>query len=74
MSEIQENHKILVVEGDDMVQFYCPTCERSFTMKKIDVAPYWVDMEVDVIGNEYATHSGGWGGLVIGGMEIVQDE
>jgi hypothetical protein len=51
-------------------EWYCPACGRRFVMQ-------WPPKYKRIIlngGDEYAAHSGGKGGLKVGGMQIQSSE
>lgn len=51
-------------------EWYCPTCGRRFLMQ---YPPKYKKIVME-IGDEYAAHSGGKGGLQMGPLQISQDE
>ena len=67
MNEIQERHNMLLNQiNNSQEEWLCPTCGRKLliswnpTFKKTVLS----------IGDEYAIHSGGKGGLQMGGIDI----
>jgi hypothetical protein len=50
-------------------EWYCPTCGRRFLMQW----PPAYEMIVLEPGDQYAQHSGGKGGLRIGGLQVEQE-
>lgn len=71
-NELQEHH-VMVLEKtypSGTEEWYCPTCGRRFLMQW---PPDYKKVVLDA-GDEYAIHSGGKGGLVIGGPMISQDQ
>jgi len=66
----QENHEMQLERRHESgtEEWYCPTCERRFLM---NWEPKFKKIILEV-GDEYAIHSGGKGGLRIGSVEIIQ--
>jgi hypothetical protein len=65
----QQQHEMILEKshptGAD--EWYCPTCGRRFVM---DYEPRFKKTVLEV-GDEYAIHSGGKGGLRIGSMQVT---
>lgn len=65
----QQQHEMILEKshptGAD--EWYCPTCGRRFVM---DYEPRFKKTVLEV-GDEYAIHSGGKGGLRIGSMQVI---
>ncbi len=71
MSDIQSHEMMLdKTHSSGAQEWYCPTCGRRFVMQ-------WTPKHKRIIlngGDEYAAHSGGTGGLKVGGVEIQTSE
>lgn len=67
-----ESHEMELrgVDEAGMEEWYCPTCGRHFLMRW----PPDYNRTILVPGDEYATHVGGKGGLVMGGSAIAGAE
>lgn len=64
-----EQHQMELVEthASGAEEWFCPTCSRRFLMQ-------WAPYKKIVLesGDEYATHSGGKGGLQLNGANVVE--
>jgi len=72
VNEENRRHEMILshVHDSGVEEWYCPTCGRRFLMQ-------WPPNYQKIIleaGDEQASHSGGKGGLQMGGVEISADE
>jgi len=68
----EQNHEMQldIIHPSGAEEWYCPTCGRRFLMQW----PPTYKMTVLEVGDQYARHSGGKGGLRIGSVQVAQGD